>query len=50
MKLTAKAVEKLKLDPSKGRQQDIKDDLTPGLYLRLYASGRNYAKRRIMPS
>jgi integrase len=40
MKLTAKAVEKLRHNPSKGRQQDIKDNGTPGLYLRLYQTGR----------
>lgn len=40
MKLTAKAVEKLRHNPAKGRQEDIKDDGTPGLYLRLYQTGR----------
>jgi integrase len=40
MKLTAKAVEKLRHNPLKGRQEDIKDDGTPGLYLRLYQTGR----------
>jgi integrase len=37
-KLTARAVERLKIAAGK-RQQDIKDQ-TPGLYLRLFASGK----------
>ena len=39
MKLTAQAVDRLKIAPGE-RQQDIKDDGARGLYLRLYASGR----------
>jgi integrase len=39
MKLTAAAVARLKIAPGE-RQQDIKDDGTPGLYLRLFASGK----------
>lgn len=40
MKLTAKVVERIKHEPVKGRQYDIKDDLATGLYLRLSVSGR----------
>jgi integrase len=39
MKLTAAAVARLKIAPGE-RQQDIKDDGTRGLYLRLFASGK----------
>lgn len=40
MKLTAKAIERIKHDPAKGRQYDVKDDSTRGLYLRLAVTGR----------
>ena len=39
MKLTALAVARLKIAPGE-RQQDVKDDSTRGLYLRLFASGK----------
>lgn len=39
MKLTTAVVARLKIAPGE-RQQDIKDDGTQGLYLRLYASGK----------
>lgn len=39
MKLTAKVVERLKHDPATGRQSEVKDDGTRGLFLRLYSSG-----------
>jgi len=39
MKLTAAAVARLKIAPGE-RQQDVKDDTTRGLYLRLFASGK----------
>lgn len=39
MKLTAAAVARLKIAPGE-RQQDIKDDGTRGLYLRLFVSGK----------
>lgn len=38
MKLTAAAVARLRIAPGE-RQQDTKDDGTPGLYLRVFASG-----------
>jgi integrase len=36
MKLTVKTVENLKHHPAKGPQQDVKDEDTRGLYLRIY--------------
>lgn len=39
MKLTPKAVKQIKIAPGE-RQQDIKDEGTRGLYLRLFASGK----------
>ncbi|MGL4558736.1 MAG: tyrosine-type recombinase/integrase [Afipia sp.] len=40
MKLTAKVVERLKLDPAAGRQQEVKDEGARGLFLRLYSQRR----------
>lgn len=45
MKLTAAAVEKLRHDPARGGQQEVSDDLTRGLYLRLYATRKSYIFR-----
>jgi integrase len=39
MQLTARGIERLHIAPGE-RQQDVKDDATRGLYLRLFATGR----------